>query len=54
MFSAEEIKNLNVLISVGAKAVSADKPLNESAAIQATAVELLEKLNKQKQKTDEQ
>ena len=46
MFSPEEIKNLNVLVSVGAKAVSADKPLNESAAIQATAVALLEKLNK--------
>lgn len=45
MFTPDEIKNLNVLISVGAKAVSADKSLQESAAIQATAVALLEKLN---------
>jgi hypothetical protein len=46
MLTPEDLKNLNVLVSVGAKAFSAEKPLQESATIQAVAVALLEKLEK--------
>lgn len=46
MLSQEELKNLTVLIEVGAKAVSQDKGLQESAAIQNTALQLLQKIHK--------
>lgn len=45
MLSNEEIKNVVILVEVGAKALSADKGIKESANIQATAVALIEKLN---------
>lgn len=44
MFSKEELNNLLILIEVGAKTVSADKSLSESAAIQSTALTLMGKL----------
>lgn len=44
MLTNEEIKNIVVLVEVGAKAISADKGIKESAQIQATAVALIEKL----------
>lgn len=44
MLTTEELKNLTVLVEVGAKALSADKPLQESAGIQNTAIALLKKL----------
>lgn len=44
MLTNEEIKNVVVLVEVGAKALSADKGIKESAGIQATAVALIEKL----------
>ena len=43
MLTNEEIKNV-VILEVGAKALSADKGIKESANIQATAVALIEKL----------
>ncbi len=39
------LKNLTVLVEVGAKAVSSEKGLQESAAMQATAVQLLQKVH---------
>ena len=44
MFTPDELKNLEVLISVGAKAISAEKPLSESAAIQNVALAQLQKI----------
>lgn len=44
MLTNEEIKNLVVLVEIGAKALSSDKGIKESAQIQATAVTLIEKL----------
>jgi hypothetical protein len=44
MLTNEEIKNIIVLVEVGAKALSADKGIKESAQIQATAVSLMEKV----------
>ena len=44
MLTEEEIKNAIVLIEVGAKAMSHDKPLKESAAIQQVAVNLIDKM----------
>lgn len=44
MLTNEEIKNVVILVEVGAKALSADKGIKESANIQATAVALIEKL----------
>lgn len=40
-----ELKNLTTLIEVGAKAVSAEKGLQESAAIQTTALQLIQKVH---------
>lgn len=40
-----ELKNLTTLVEVGAKAVSSEKGLQESAAIQNTALQLLQKLH---------
>ncbi len=45
MFTPEELKNLTVFIEVGAKALSQDKPLRESQAIQSVALGLIEKLS---------
>jgi hypothetical protein len=44
MLTNEEIKNIVILVEVGAKAISNDKGIKESAQIQATAVALIEKL----------
>jgi len=44
MLSNEEIKNVIILVEIGAKAISSDKGIKESAGIQATAVSLIEKL----------
>ena len=44
MFTEEEKKNLTVLIEVGAKSLSQDKPLRESLAIQSVAVTLIERI----------
>jgi len=44
MLSKEEMSNLRVLVETGAKAISHDKSLTESVAIQTTAVELLKKI----------
>lgn len=44
MLTNEEIKNIVVLVEIGAKALSAEKGIKESAQIQATAVGLIEKL----------
>ena len=46
LFTPDELKSVTTLIEVGAKAISNDKPLQESAAIQATALNLLQKLQK--------
>lgn len=45
MLTNEEIKNVVILVEVGAKALSADKGIKESAQIQGTAVALIEKLS---------
>jgi hypothetical protein len=45
MLTNEEIKNVIVLTEIGAKALSSDKGIKESAQIQATAVALIEKLS---------
>lgn len=44
MLTNDEIKNIAVLVEVGAKALSNDKGIKESANIQATAVALIDKL----------
>jgi len=44
MLTKEEMNNLRVLVETGAKAISHDKSLTESVAIQTTAVELLKKI----------
>lgn len=46
LFSDVELKNLTTFIEVGAKAVYAEKPLQESAAIQTTAIQLIQKLHR--------
>jgi len=46
LFTQEELKNLVTLCEVGAKALSSDKSLQESASIQMTALNLLQKLHK--------
>jgi hypothetical protein len=46
VLTPEELKNIDTLIQVGAKALSQDKGLAESAAIQNTALALLQKINK--------
>lgn len=45
MLTNEEIKNVVVLVEIGAKALSSDKGIKESAGIQSTAVALIEKLS---------
>ena len=40
----DELNNIIVLCEVGAKSMSADKPLHESAIIQNTALDLIRKL----------
>jgi hypothetical protein len=45
IFTPEELKDLDTLISVGAKTISADKPLRESAMIQNLAISLLQKIH---------
>lgn len=51
LFTPEELKNLVTLCEVGAKALSSDKSLQESAMIQATALELIRKLHKANEET---
>lgn len=46
ILTPDELKNLTALVEVGAKAVSHDKSLRESHAIQQTALVLLEKITK--------
>lgn len=46
LLTPEELKNLTVLVEVGAKIVSGEKGLQESAAIQNTTLKLLEKIHK--------
>jgi hypothetical protein len=50
----DELKNIIVLCEVGAKSMSADKPLHESANIQATALDLIRKLVKAHEKPPEE
>jgi len=52
MLTNEEIKNIVILVEVGAKALSNDKGIKESANIQATAVALIEKLTSMVTKSD--
>jgi hypothetical protein len=54
LFTPEELKNLVTLCEVGAKALSSDKPLHESANIQATALDLIRKLAKAHEKPPEE
>ncbi len=44
MFTEQELANLNLLITAGAKVISDDKPLKASVEIQVTALELIEKI----------
>lgn len=44
MFAAEEVNNICILLETGAKALSANKPLNESIAIQQTAKAHIDKI----------
>ena len=44
MFTEQELTNLNLLITAGAKVISQDKPLNESVMIQNTGLQLIEKI----------
>lgn len=44
ILTPDDLKNLNTLISVGAKTLTADKMLQESVMIQNIALTLLQKL----------
>lgn len=46
LFTQDELKSVTTLVEVGAKTISNDKPLQESASIQMTALNLLQKLHK--------
>ena len=44
-FTPDELRNVSVFIEVGARSVSSEKSLQESAAIQAIALQLLKKIH---------
>ena len=54
LFTQDELKNVTVLCEVGAKTLSGDKGLGESAAIQTAALELIRKLHKAHEKPPEE